>query len=245
MEVFINDIKLSLHTAQNILDEIGKAIQFRKRICIFSGNIHSFNFASRFGWFKKLLNDSEIVRNDSSGLQLACRLLRVPVPDRNTWADFGWQLADYCSKYGYTLFFLGGTEGTAQRAADKIKKKLPGVKILGTMHGYFDKQGIENESVVSMINNLSPNILLVGFGMPIQEAWIRNNKIKLNVNAIMTCGNCFAYLAGLEKRAPKFIRMIGMEWLFRFLMEPKRLFNRYMRGIPYFYLNLIKSRNIH
>ena len=81
--------------------------------------------------------------------------------------------------------------------------------------------------------------------MPLQEAWIRDNYNKLNVNVIMTCGNCFAYLAGIERRAPKIMRNYGMEWLFRLYLEPERLFNRYIFGIPYFYYNLLKNKGDH
>ena len=93
-------------------------------------------------------------------------------------------------------------------------------------------------SWIKKINNLKPDILVVGFGMPLQEKWILNNQEKLLVKVIMTGGNCFRYISGKEKRAPIWMRKYGMEWFFRFIQEPRRLFKRYLIGNPLFFIRI-------
>ncbi len=199
-----------------------------------SANIHSVNLANQLSWLKDMLNQAEIVRNDSAGLQLAGKILQTPIKERMTWADFGWDLAAFCDKKNISLFFLGNRPGIAELAKERMSERHSNLKILGTHHGYFDINGEENEQIINFINQHTPDILIVGLGMPLQEKWILNNREKLHVGLIMTGGNCFTFLAGEETRAPEWMHKNGLEWLYRFIKEPKRMFKRYMIGNPLF-----------
>jgi len=207
-----------------------------------SANIHSINQAHKYPWLKNLINEAEIVRNDSAGIQFAGKILGTPIKERLTWADFGWDLAAFCEKEGLTQYFLGNKPGIAEKAKAKLQEKHPNLKVVGTHHGYFEKEGDENEKVVQEINSLKPDILIVGFGMPLQERWIRDNREKLDVGIIMTGGNCFTFLAGEESRAPKWMHENGLEWLYRFLKEPRRMFSRYIIGNPLFLFRVLLQK---
>ncbi|MDZ7692689.1 MAG: WecB/TagA/CpsF family glycosyltransferase [Balneolaceae bacterium] len=94
------------------------------------------------------------------------------------------------------MYFLGNEEGVAEKAKEELLKRYPSLEVVGTHHGFFKKEGEENEKVIEEINQLNPDILVVGFGMPLQERWILKNRSKLDVGIIMTGGNCFNFLAG-------------------------------------------------
>ena len=100
--------------------------------------------------------------------------------------------------------------------------------------GYFDLESSKNQNICDKINNFEPNILMVGMGMPRQERWILKNFDILQVNVILNCGACFDYIAGEQKTPPRILGKLGLEWFFRFLNDPNRLFRRYF--IEPFYL---------
>ena len=239
---YILGTKISSHTKYEILKEIQLTIENGNKIKILSGNIHSINMAMKYDWFKKFMNSSEIVRNDSEGIKIAGKLIGLKIPERNTWADFGWTLAEFCENKFFSLFFLGDKPGISELAKNKLLEKFPNLKIVGAHHGYFNKENEENEKIIKLINKVKPNILIIGMGMPLQEEWLKNNFYKLNINVAMTGGNCFSYLSGVEKRAPTFMRMNGLEWLFRLMIEPKRLFKRYFIGNPLFFYRIFLQK---
>jgi len=237
-EVQIIKCKVSNYFLDELLDAIHQEIKRENKTkpsIMLSANIHGFNQAYKHPWLLKLNNEAEIIRNDSAGISLAGKFLGTPIKERMTWADFGWDLAAFCEKERLNQYFLGNKPGIAEKAKLKLEEKHPGLKILGTHHGYFDKQGEENETVINEINTIKPDILIVGFGMPLQEKWIMENREKLDVGIIMTGGNCFTFLAGEESRAPKWMHKNGLEWLYRFIKEPQRMFGRYIIGNPLFF----------
>lgn len=236
-EVKINRCKVSNCTLVELLDSIHNEIKKEEKTkpsIMLSANIHGFNQAYKHPWLLKLNNEAELVRNDSAGISLASKMLGTPIKGRMTWADFGWDLAAFCEKKSLSMYFLGNKEGIAEKAKSKLQEKHPQLKVIGTHHGYFKRKGEENEAVIERINQLKPDILVVGFGMPLQEHWVMGNRDKLDVGIIMTGGNCFTFLAGEESRAPKWMHENGLEWLYRFVKEPVRMFDRYIIGNPLF-----------
>jgi len=228
-------IQITDTSLEMLLESIKTLTKNGKRHLMLSGNVYSINTAHQLPWYRELMNNADLVRNDSAGILLAGKILGTPVRDRMTWADFGWDLAAFCEKEKLTQYFLGNKPGIAEKAKARLQEKHPGLKVVGTHHGYFEKQGEENEAVINEINSFKPDILIVGFGMPLQERWIQENREKLDVGIIMTGGNCFSFLAGEESRAPKWMHENGLEWLYRFIKEPKRMFGRYIIGNPLFF----------
>lgn len=222
-----------------IKDEVNRG---GKPSIMLSANIHGLNQAYKHPWLMEMNNNAELVRNDSAGVQLAGKILRTPIKERMTWADFGWDLAEYCEKEGLSLYFLGNEEGIAEKAKQRMQDKYPELNVVGTHHGFFEKEGEENKRIIQEINQLKPDILIVGFGMPLQEKWISANREELDVGIIMTGGNCFNFLAGTDSRAPKWMHKNGLEWFYRFLKEPVRMFDRYVIGNPLFFLRVFKQK---
>ena len=111
-----------------------------------------------------------------------------------------------------------------------------------THHGYFNKTNEENEIIIKKINNFYTDILIVGFGMPIQEKWILKNMSKLNAKVYLNGGAFLDWISGLNKQAPYWVTHLGFEWLYRLIKEPNRLFKRYIVGNPLFIYRVIKER---
>ena len=161
--------------------------------------------------------------------------------NRYTPPDWFEQFAIACSDEGYSIYFLGSNQKAVNEAAINLKKKIPNLIICGTHHGFFDKtrNGRENQLIVKEINTLSPDVLVVGFGMPMQEIWISENINDLQTHVVIPVGAFFDYVSGETKRAPRWMTDHGLEWLGRLLIEPNRLWKRYLVGNPLFLWRII------
>ncbi len=237
-------VKVDDLTSIEIMENIRQAIISSKKIMVSNVNIHALNLAYTLPWFRAFLNRSEIVFCDGFGVILGARLLGIRLRHRNTPPDWLGALSRLCAQQGYTLYFLGGQPGVAARAAQKLTASAPGLQVLGCQHGYFDKSPTspENESVLAEINRLRPDLLLVGFGMPAQERWLQENWQRLPVHAALPVGAAFDYVAGEVRRAPRWMTDHGLEWLGRLLIEPRRLWQRYLIGNPLFFWRVLKQR---
>lgn len=146
-------------------------------------------------------------------------------------------------------FFLGARPGVANKAAARLRESYPDLNIAGVQHGYFDHApgSPENEAVVQEINAANPDVLIVGFGMPLQERWIKDNWERLSAKVVIPLGAMLDYLSGdfLSgdiRRGPPIMRNNGFEWLARLLVDPRRLWRRYIFGNPLFLLRVLRQR---
>ena len=179
--------------------------------------------------FLEAYENAEMVVADGMPIIWASNLLGTPLKEKISGSDLFPELCKVSAEKGYTLFFLGAGEGVARQAAWNLEKKFKNVKITGVYSPPFgfEKDEDENNKIQKMINQLAPDILFVGVGAPKQEKWIYKNLDKLNVKLAIGIGASFDFVAGSIKRAPKFMRKMGLEWFWRFMNEPRRLFKRY------------------
>jgi N-acetylglucosaminyldiphosphoundecaprenol N-acetyl-beta-D-mannosaminyltransferase len=211
---------------------------------VLSVNAHCLNLCYEDPKLRDFLNGAEVVFCDGAGVMLAARILGRRIPERITYADWIWQLADLASARDLSLYFLGARPGVAREAARRLKERYPGLKIVGVHHGYFDHGAgsAENEGVVGEINASAPDILVVGLGMPLQERWLMQNRQRLDVRVALTGGAVFDYASGRLRRGPRLLTENGFEWLARLLLEPRRLWRRYLIGNPIFLLRVLRQR---
>ncbi len=212
---------------------------------VLSGNVHSINLARNIPWLMDFFKKADLVRIDGAGVVLGAKILGYTFPSRLTWADWGWPFAEFVTSKGYTLFLLGGPNYAAEKTAKIFQEKNPSIKIVGTHHGYFEKEGQENCTIIEQINKVSPDILVVGLGMPLQERWIDAHAYKIQAKVIITCGAAFEYLSGRKKRCPAWMGRAGLEWLYRLVQEPGRMFKRYVYGNTTFLLHVLMERLSH
>jgi N-acetylglucosaminyldiphosphoundecaprenol N-acetyl-beta-D-mannosaminyltransferase len=223
---------------------LGEAIERRERALVLHVNAHGLNLAWERPWLRDLLNSAALVFCDGAGVRLGARLLGRRIPERITYADWVWQLAATAEQRGWSVFFLGAAPGVAERAATRLRQRHPALRIAGVRDGYFDPapDGADNRARVAAINAAAPDILLVGMGMPRQEAWLRENWPQLDARIGLTGGAVFDYASGSLKRSPAWLNRMGLEWLGRLAIEPRRLWRRYVLGNPRFLARVLRQR---
>lgn len=227
------------------MDEIiqdNRKTTLRRNVVFQYANIHAMNLAVRYRWFMDFLNNADLLYADGQGVRLGAWMLGRRLPERIVLTTWIWDVASHCARNGYSLFFLGATEAILHKAAKNLKVRFPELKIAGLHHGYFEKKGATSDSVVELINAAAPDVLFVGFGMPLQEEWVRDNLSNLKTHIVFTAGSCFDYVAGAKPVCPRWLSNAGFEWLFRLALEPRRLFVRYMVGNPLFVLRVIRQK---
>jgi N-acetylglucosaminyldiphosphoundecaprenol N-acetyl-beta-D-mannosaminyltransferase len=237
-------VRIHQLTVDNFFNLLNRIIQNHRKALIASVNVNAINLAYEYKWFRQFLNNSDYAFCDGAGVVLGAQILGQYLPQRFTSADWMWDLAAYAEKQGFTFYFLGARSGIAEKAAFRLRDRYPNLQIIGIQHGYFDKtlRSKENELIIQDINQLKPNILLVGFGMPVQERWLMENWDRLEVNAAITLGAVFDYISGELKRAPSWFNQHGLEWLGRLIIEPRRLWRRYLIGNPVFLWRIFLQR---
>lgn len=231
-------------TVSELHDRIAQAIEGHRHELVLNVNVHCLNLAAENPWLRDFLNRSEIVFCDGAGVILGARILGHAIPERITYADWTWQLANFAEQHGYSLFFLGAKPGIAQKAADNLRAVHPNLIIAGVQDGYFEKSPghPQNQAVISAINDARPHILLIGMGMPLQEEWLCQNWDRIQTNVALTGGAVFDYLSGELTRAPRWMTDNGLEWLGRLVIEPQRLWKRYLVGNPQFIWRVLKQK---
>lgn len=190
---------------------------------IHTPNAEALTLSYRDGAYAALFSDCDLSVADGEGLLWAARLLQTPIPTgKLAGIDLLQRLLSRCGEKGYTVYLLGGKPGVALRAAERLRREAPNLRIVGTQHGYFDRQGAENRRVVEEINRSSPDLLAVCMGMPCQEQWMRENRHRLSVGVMGGFGGALDVYAGDVRRAPKLVQRLRLEWLWRAAREPIR-----------------------
>ena len=232
---------LTLHLADvaDVHRYISKVIHEGKQAAVLNLNIHCVHLALKLKWLQDCINSAQLVFCDGDGVRWGAKLLGLAVPTKITYDRWIWQLAEYCEQRQHSLFLLGAKPGVSEDAARKLREKFPRLIIKGTHHGYFKHDGNEEEAVNQIINDSKPDILVVAFGMPLQEKWLMKNARKLNVHVFLNGGAVLDYASGRAKRAPAWMIRANLEWLYRLIQEPKRLFLRYAVDIPYFFIRVV------
>lgn len=242
----INILGVQVHplTVDQLHEELAQLIETDAHAEVLHVNVHGMNLSADNPWLRDYLNQAEIVFCDGAGIILGARILGQHIPERITYADWMWQLGEFVAERGYTLYFLGAGPGVAQRAAECMQERIPSLKIVGLRDGYFEKVNghPENEAVIREINEKRPNILVVGMGMPVQERWLHDNWGRIDANIALTGGAVFEYLSGNLRRAPTWMTNNGLEWLGRLVIDPGRLWQRYLVGNPVFLARVLRER---
>jgi len=240
--ISIFDINIDIININGLLNQVQKYLYARGKKVVMYANVHTLNLANKDKEYKSILNSADLVYCDGGGVRIGASILGKYLPERMTGADWIWDFADMCSQNGYSLYLLGGDRGVAEHAAEKLREKYQNLNIAGLHHGYFMKRGNENDNVINIINQKKPDILLVGFGSPLQEKWINENFKNINSSVLWAVGAMMDFVSGKTRRGPQWMLENNMEWLYRLIIEPRRLWRRYIIGNIYFYLKIIKIK---
>lgn len=209
-----------------------QAILAPGRRCISFLNAHCVNVATRDPYYNAALARADMVLPDGIGVELAAKMEGKVIAANLNGTDLAPKLLRDAAQQGLSVFLFGGKPGTAERAADTICRQVPGLRIAGTRDGYGGVQ-----DAVEAINASGADILLVAMGVPLQELWVDRNFDQLNARICLSVGGLLDFWAGNVRRAPKMVRKAKAEWVWRLMMEPRRLAKRYLIGNVTFLLH--------
>jgi N-acetylglucosaminyldiphosphoundecaprenol N-acetyl-beta-D-mannosaminyltransferase len=232
-------------TSRSLIAAIDNACVARKKIVVANYNIHSFNMSVQFSWFYDFLQKADIAHCDGLGIIYALRFMGYQIPKdyRVSYSILMPKLLSHSNKNNFSVYLLGAKNQNVQMALDNIRQQYPNIRVAGH-HGYFSINDTEiNQKIISEINEFSPNILIVGMGMPIQEYWVQKYQNILNVNSILLGGAAIDRLAGAVPNCPEVISKFGFEWLYRLIREPRRLATRYIVGNTAFLLQVALAKS--
>ncbi|WP_066495983.1 WecB/TagA/CpsF family glycosyltransferase [Abyssisolibacter fermentans] len=233
-------------TLVDAVKTVEKALENNNQMSIYTPNTEIVMEARSDNTLCNMINRGDLIIPDGVGLIYASKIKKKPLKERVTGVDLSTKLLSLCDKKGYSLYILGGKEGTAQRAVDNIMKKYTNIKIAGIHNGYFKGTHIgyeghdEEKAVIEDINNSGAEVLFVCLGAPKQELWIDKNRDKLNCKVMIGNGGTVDILAGDVKRAPLIYQKLGLEWLHRLIKQPSRI--KRQMALPKFVLLLLFSR---
>ena len=195
-------------------------------------NADCLNLAFIHADYREILQQSDRVLPDGIGIHVACRMKKLRLRANLNGTDMFPRLCQRAAENGTSIYLLGARPEIAQAAAEAMVARYPGLVIAGTHHGYFNEE--QSSDIISDINNSGADILCVAMGAPHQERWLARHAGELNPPLRMGVGGLFDYYSGRVRRAPQWVREIGMEWVWRIAMEPRRLWKRYVVGNPLF-----------
>jgi N-acetylglucosaminyldiphosphoundecaprenol N-acetyl-beta-D-mannosaminyltransferase len=218
------------------------AVDANDRRTVMYLNVNVANRAYRDADLRSALEAADWVYCDGEGVRIGARILGEKLPERMTGADLVWDVAELAARRGFRVFWVGGARGVAERAAEKLVERFPGLRIAGVHHGFFVKEGVESRDVIGRINSARPDILMVGLGTPLQELWASRNRGDLDVPVVWCIGAAADFVAGVLPRGPEWMVRSGLEWMHRFWVEPRRLFVRYVVGNPLFLWRVLLER---
>ncbi|MCG5072833.1 WecB/TagA/CpsF family glycosyltransferase [Paraburkholderia tagetis] len=181
----------------------------------------------------------DLINIDGMGVVWAARLLGHPVKERVAGADLFERLVGVSADMGFPVFFLGGTETVVERTAAVLTGRYPGLKVAGFHHGYFWE---DEQKMVEEIRASGARLLFVAITSPKKEIFIERWGDRLGVDFVMGVGGTFDIVAGAVRRAPEWMQSAGLEWLFRVIQEPRRMWRRYLVTNSKFAVMLVKAR---
>lgn len=194
-------------------------------------NANVCNLAHTDSTFRDRLWQADLCYADGQSVVWAGRALGVAVPERVATTDLVYPLAEECARQGKRMFLFGAAPGIAEEAAARLADHAPGLQV-AVSDGYVSAG--RTDDLLASIRSHRTDVLLVGLGDPLQQEWIATHRASLGVPVILSCGGLFDWTSGNHRRAPHWMIRAGLEWLWRLMIEPRRLAKRYLVGNPVF-----------
>jgi len=214
-----------------------------KRCIINTINPHSYCIAKNDTVFSEALRSSDVLLPDGSGIVLATKTLTGKKINKIAGADIHQYLLEQANLKSQKVFYLGASRSTLQLIEKRIAKEFPRIQVASYSPPYKRLFFIEDTAaMIAKANAFHPVVLFVGMTAPKQEKWVFQNKNSLNATVICSIGAVFDFYAGTVKRPSQFWIKLGLEWLPRFLREPRRLFRRNLISTPKFIIEVISYK---
>ncbi len=230
MEFWLDGIRFDALTLESAASSLIGESKKRERLLAVPVNVDVLMLTRVDPELKHICGEADFVLADGMPIVWLSRLLGCGLPERVTGADMLPEICRLAAADGRSVFFVGGLQGAAATSAQKLQVQFPGLQICGTLCPPFGFEHSQNECerLVRAINAKRPDILFVGLGAPKQEKWLWRHRNELDFGVAICVGAAFDFEAGMVLRAPKLFRMIGCEWVWRLVHEPRRLWKRYI-----------------
>lgn len=177
---------------------------------------------------REIVNACPLINADGASILWAAKKLGIPLKERVTGIDLFLKLVELADKKGYKIYLFGAKEEVVEKVKIIFEAKYPNLQIAGYRNGYFtdaDEQGM-----VENMRNSGADMMFVAFSSPKKEYWVNKNLNDIDIPFVMGVGGSFDVVAGVTNRAPKWMQRMGLEWFYRFIQEPRRMWRRYMVG---------------
>ncbi len=222
------NININPLTKSEFVSAARSAVLDRKKVIQIGINSASVNLLFSNPEFKKSVQKAGLVNVDGISVLWALRFLGYEIPERVATPDLVDEILKMSETEGFSLFLFGAKEKSVLLCKSSIEKSFPNIKVVGYRNGYYSET--DEPLIVDDINKANPDILLIAMPSPQKELFFSRYGKELNASYILGVGGYFDILAGLVRRAPNCVQKIGMEWFYRFIQEPRRLWRRYLLG---------------
>lgn len=210
------------------VDEVEKIIKAGKPTQHVVINALKVNLMNDDPELRKIVNSCPLINADGASIVWAAKKLGVPLTERVAGIDLFENLVKVAAEKGYKIYLFGAKEEVVTKVKDIFENKYPTLQIVGHRNGYFTED--DEPQIVADMASSGADMMFVAFSSPKKEYWVNKYLNDLNIPFVMGVGGSFDVVAGVTDRAPKWMQDHGMEWFYRFVQEPKRLWNRYMVG---------------
>lgn len=236
----ILDLEISGSSYEEILAEIEKNINLKKHFSFLNVNAYITLTARNNSSLRNDLASFTKLFSDGIGILWASKFLygQTGISERVNGTDLYYQILKLAEQKNWCISFFGGTEQAANNLENNLKKSFPKLHIQTVLARNLNF----GDEIFHKIQSSESDILFLGIGTPYQEKWIATFGKKCNISVQIAAGSGIDFLSGVYRRAPKVLQQFGLEWFFRLIMEPKRLWRRYLIGIPSFIILIFKQK---
>lgn len=231
---------IDLLTMDQTLSTIESIIERRKPMQHVVVNVAKLVAMQNDVELKRVVNNCAIVNADGQGVVWGARRLGINVPERVAGIDLFEGLVQLAALKGYRLYFLGATDEIVGKTVATLQDRYPDLDVAGFRSGYFDER--EEAAIAQEIRRSNADMLFVGMSSPKKEFFLKRNLAAMNVPFAMGVGGSFDIIAGKTRRAPIWMQRVGLEWVYRLLNEPRRMWKRYLSSNLKFLLMLTKAK---
>lgn len=235
----LQGLKLYNGRMAQVLELLKARIQARQQTRLYYVNADCLNLAWQDRAYRSALQEADLLLPDGSGVALGAKLTGQTLIENLNGTDMFLPLCELAQNQGYKVWFLGGRPEVNRALCEQAQARWPQLKIAGSQHGYIGPE--QHAALLQQIREDAPDILFVAMGAPQQERWIQTHAEHLQVPLILGVGGLFDFYSGRIPRAPMLLRRLGLEWTWRLLQEPARLWKRYILGNPLFVWRMLRA----
>lgn len=235
LNTYVNDLTMD-ETLAEVERIVGEGVPTQHVVI----NASKVNLMEDDPKLRSIVNACPLINADGTSIVWAARVLGVPLRERVTGIDLFLRLMELAPQKGWGVYLFGAKEEVVQRVGSIFEEKYPGIRIVGMRNGYFTED--DEPAIVADMAASGADLMFVAFSSPKKEYWVHRYLGRVGIPFVMGVGGSFDVVAGVTARAPVWMQKCGLEWLYRFLQEPERLWRRYIVGNAKFVALVLRYR---